>query len=146
MKRFELRVYLVLLVVLSLGVLGEARANARLLSSLAISPAELHARLSRGEAGLQLVDVREDAGRWEEAHVPGAVALPGCDLARGRVQCRVATVLISQDGDRALFERCRVQFTSARNLAGGMDAWLRAGLPTDGGFSRAPDESGGGCL
>lgn len=153
MKRFELPVYLVVIAVLAAGLIGEARANARLTSDLALAPRDLYAQLSRSQVRLQLVDLREDPLDYEDEHLPGAIPLPGCDdgqapaQARGRVMSSVPTVLITADGDRAAFERCRARFSAARNLEGGMDGWVTANLPSDSGEYVAPKlKAGGGCL
>ena len=85
-----------------------------------------------------LLDVRE-ADEWAAGHAPGAVHLPLSQL-----QARVAEVPV----DRPVSVVCHLGGRSAqatafllahgvaaRNVAGGMDAWQRLGLPleADGG-------------
>jgi 3-mercaptopyruvate sulfurtransferase SseA len=56
-------------------------------------------------------------------------------------------VLVTGSGDPAEGVRCAGYFTSARLLAGGMEAWSDANLPEDSGeYSPPSAKAGGGCL
>jgi rhodanese-related sulfurtransferase len=119
-----------------------------------VTARELYRTLARSRAALQVVDVRADlADGYEDARVPGAIPLPGCDLAatperaRDRVYPSVPTVLVTSSGDPAEAARCAGFFTTARLLAGGMEAWSDANLPEDSGeYSPPSAKAGGGCL
>lgn len=119
-----------------------------------LAPRELYRALARSQAGLQVVDVREDLeDGYGDAHVPGAIPLPGCDparappAARDRLVRSVPTVLVGATGDAAETRACAGLFTSARTLAGGMEGWSGANLPEDSGDYAPPSSrAGGGCL
>ena len=67
--------------------------------------------------------------------------------AKERIYPYVQTVIVSDEGDPALFEKCRARFGLAQNLTGGMAAWSAANLPEDTGEYSAPkNAAGGGCL
>jgi rhodanese-related sulfurtransferase len=94
---------------------------------------ESHAAL-QGDGAL-LIDVREP-WEWAEQRIPGAVLIP-----LGAVPQRLAEI----PEDRDIYVHCRmggrsakaVEFLRAsgrpraRNVAGGIDAWAAAGLPTE---------------
>jgi rhodanese-related sulfurtransferase len=100
-----------------------------------ISPAELHARLC-GPAPPQVVDVRTTL-EWRRSHIGGAVhvpitelrkRLPDLSLDAGRPVVAIClTAHRSIPAVRLLQSR---GFRDAMQLAGGMTAWWRAGLPT----------------
>lgn len=87
--------------------------------------------------GALVVDVREP-GEYVEAHIPGAQLLP------------MGSVVVQHDEiprDRTVYVVCAVGGRSAqvadfleaqgvdvRNVAGGTNAWIRAGLPVDIGL------------
>ena len=152
--RVETVVWAAALAVLAALVVGEGARRADLEKRIPVAPKELYRTLARSQTGVQVVDVRPDlADGYEESHVPGAVPLPGCDPSlapRGaseRIHASVPTVLVSGDGGGAEVERCLARFTSARTLAGGMDAWDAARLPEDVGEYTPPSaKAGGGCL
>lgn len=154
MKRFEPLVYAAVMAVLLVALIAEGRRSAALDEKLAVSAKELYALLSNPQVKLQLVDLRAyDDDAYLDAHVPGAVPLPDCDVekapaaARDRVYAYVQTVLITTDGQSPALEKCRAMFTSARVLAGGMTAWSDALLPEDvGDYSPPKNSAGGGCL
>jgi rhodanese-related sulfurtransferase len=98
-----------------------------------IDVTEAERRLREDPAGPVLLDVRE-ANEYVEVRVPGAVLVPtSAFMAR----------LADLPADRPLFVVCHVGGRSAAvtgyllrtgrtdvvNVAGGMEAWLRAGLP-----------------
>lgn len=142
------------LFVLSVLVVGEGRRRADLEARLPLSPAELYRTLARSQTAWQVVDARQDvAAEYEDAHVPGALPMPGCDpgrtpeAARSRIYRSVPTVIVTASGGEAEVSRCLSQFTSARALAGGMEAWDDASLPEDSGSYSPPSaRAGGGCL
>lgn len=148
----EMWIYLATMVGLSHLVVVEGHARVDLERRLAIEPRELYRTMARST--VQVVDVRPDlAAGYEESHVPGAIPLPGCDearapaAARGRVLRSVPTVVISAQGDEPATHACADRFTSARALAGGMEAWSDANLPEDSGEYAPPStKAGGGCL
>ncbi len=121
---------------------------------LPVQPAEMYRTLARSATGVQVIDVRPDLeDGFEDAHVPGAIPLPGCDpdrapeAARGRIFPTVPTVLVSGSGDEPEVQRCLARFKRSRVLAGGMDAWSEARLPEDSGAYSPPSaKAGGGCL
>ena len=152
-KLVEPAVWLCLLALFGALLAREAAANARLQAQVPLSPKELYQAIATSQQKLQLVDVRAALADYDDTHVPGAVPLPGCDpdkappAAAERVLASVPTVIISADGDRAAFEACAARFTQARNLAGGVDAWVDANLPEDSGEYLPPKPAaGGGCL
>jgi rhodanese-related sulfurtransferase len=153
MKRFELPVYLALLLCLSLLLLIEGRRNAALLAEVPLAPKELYQKLAKSQARLQIVDVRTDREGYEDIHLPGAIPFPGCDAektppeAMERILDSAPTIIVSEDGDAEVFRRCRARFTLARNLVGGVTAWSDEGLPEDSGEYVPPKAAGGGgCL
>lgn len=152
--KLETAVYVGALVLLSAVLLFEGRDYTRLLAQQPVTPKEVYALLSNPQLKVQIVDLRAyDDDHFLDTHIPGAVPLPSCDAAlapeaaRDRVYPYVMTVLVTDDGDAAAFEKCRARFGVARNLAGGMAAWSDANLPEDTGDYAAPRSSaGGGCL
>lgn len=98
-----------------------------------LSPDDVKRALDAGQC--VLVDVREDAERNEE-HIPGSVAMP---LSRFD-----AEALLREHPDARLILHCKAGSRSAKacsvlaphkpgpaeQLAGGIDAWKSAGLPT----------------
>jgi rhodanese-related sulfurtransferase len=155
MRRWlETVAWLVVLMALSTLVIGEGRKRARLEARVALTPAELYRTLARSQTSWQVVDAREDlAAGYEETHVPGAVPMPACDLARTPEAARqhlhrgVPTVIVTASGGQDELQRCLALFTSARALAGGMSAWSDEGLPEDSGTYTPPSaRAGGGCL
>ncbi len=137
------------------GLVGfEGGRRAELERRVPIGAKELYRTLARSQAGVQVVDVRPDlADGYGDAHVPGAIPLPACDPAKAppgaaeRIHASVPTVLVSADGGGDALRRCLARFTSARTLAGGMQAWDDAHLPEDVGDYAPPSaKAGGGCL
>jgi rhodanese-related sulfurtransferase len=152
--RLEIAGWVALLLVLSALVVREGRRGAALARDLPLSPGELYRTLARSQAGLQIIDARRDlVDEYEDAHVPGAIPMPACDpvrtpeAARPRIHRGVPTVIVTANGDAAELGRCLAGFTSARTLAGGMEAWSAANLPEDSGEYAPPSaRAGGGCL
>jgi rhodanese-related sulfurtransferase len=143
-----------LLAVLSALVLGAGARRADLERRVPVDPAELYRTLARSQTSWQVIDARPDVvEQYEDAHVPGALPMPACDLARApeaarqRIHRGVPTVVVTAAGDPEEVRRCLASFTAARSLAGGMEAWSDANLPEDSGEYSAPSaRAGGGCL
>ncbi len=153
--RAEVVAWAAVLAVLSALVVVEGGRRAELERRVPVSPRELYRTLARSQTGVvQVVDLRPSLDDdYGESHVPGAIPLPGCDPARAprgaseRIERSVPTVLVSGDGGGDALARCAARFTSARALAGGMDAWDRERLPEDVGDWTPPSaKAGGGCL
>ncbi len=152
--RLELFGWVALLVALSAGVAAEGRRRADLERRVPLGARELYGTLARSRTSWQVVDVRDDlAAGYEDAHVPGALPMPGCDLsrapaaARDRILTSVPTAIVSEDGKGDEVRTCVARFTSARAVAGGMAAWSEARLPEDTGEYVPPSvKAGGGCL
>ena len=150
--RREAFVWAAALVLLSGLVVAEGRRRTALEAELPVFAPELYRLIARAGPGVQVVDLR-DAADSEDARVPGAIPMPGCDpaavpaSARGRLVPSLPTVLVTPTGDRADARRCAGRFPSARLLGGGMRAWSDAGLPEDAGAYAPPAaRAGGGCL
>ena len=84
-----------------------------------------------GAAGqVLLVDVRED-GEWAAGHAPGAVHIPLSALGVTDVPTDRPVVAVCRSGNRsgvAAAQLAQAGFKVA-NMAGGMTAWMSAGLP-----------------
>lgn len=153
-KKLELGIYVAAIAVLSALLMSAGRETTELLAKSAVSPKDLYALLSNPQVKVQIVDLRPyDDDNFIDTHIPGAIPLPSCDAqqapekARDRFYPYVATIIVTAEGDQAAFEKCRAQFGSARNLAGGMAAWSNANLPEDtGDYSPPKTSAGGGCL
>jgi rhodanese-related sulfurtransferase len=146
--------YVAVLAVLAGLVAAEGRHRVDLERRLPVEPREAYRTLARSQASWQVLDVRPDlAEGYEDAHVPGAIPLPGCDpdrappAARERIYPSVPTLLVSEEGDEPGLRACLSRFASARALAGGMAGWSAARLPEDtGAYSPPSAKAGGGCL
>jgi rhodanese-related sulfurtransferase len=112
-------------------------------------PADLAEDRAAGRAPL-VVDVRSHAG-WEQGRIPGALHVPGAELA-----ARAADVLPDRDADvvvycwgpgcngstRAALTLAQLGYTRVRELIGGFEYWSREGFATvtdDGRSRRDPD-------
>ncbi len=154
MKRFEPALYLGLIALLGGLLLVEGRRTTGLLARQPVSPRALYALLSNPQLKVQVVDLRAyDDDHYLDAHIPGAIPLPGCDVsqapeaARDRVYPYVDTILVTDSGDPLAFEACRGRFGQARLLEGGMEGWSLANRPEDtGDYSPPKSSAGGGCL
>jgi rhodanese-related sulfurtransferase len=99
-----------------------------------ISAAETRAQVESGKA--ILFDVRE-ASEWEEEHAVGAR-----HASRGTIEIKIEKEV--PDLDQPIICRCggggrsalvadnlqKMGYTNVKSMAGGMDAWKEAGLPT----------------
>ena len=82
-RLLEPAAWLALLLVLGGLTVAEGRRRVELERRLPLEPRELYRLLARGSGTWQVLDVRQDvADGYDDAHVPGALPLPGCDLAR----------------------------------------------------------------
>jgi molybdopterin/thiamine biosynthesis adenylyltransferase/rhodanese-related sulfurtransferase len=107
-----------------------------------IRPSEVAGLRSEGAI---LLDVREPV-EWNEGHLEGAIHLP-----QGQVPARIAEAVPDRDativvychtGVRSYYASLALQqlgYARVLNLAGGIDAWTRAGLPV---VIDAPDVPG----
>ncbi len=85
------------------------------------------------QQGALIIDVRE-RGEWAGGHVPGARHIPLGQLAHAASSLPADRdlLLICQSGNRSARAVELLQqagFNRATNVAGGMVAWARAGLP-----------------
>ena len=85
----------------------------------------------RGE--VQIVDVRETY-EWDAGRIDGAVHVPLNELMAGRgpdLDPERAVVAVCRSGNRSELATLMLQARGfeAYNLAGGMEAWARRGLP-----------------
>lgn len=97
-----------------------------------MTPADLHRRLS---PDLVLIDVRTPR-EYRSGHIRGAISAPlGHEaVAAKRSPTDAAVVLVCKTGHRsqaAAATLLDLGYTNVAHLKGGMDAWSRAGLPTE---------------
>ncbi|MBS1868547.1 MAG: rhodanese-like domain-containing protein [Actinobacteria bacterium] len=96
-----------------------------------LTPAEAAARL-RDEDGWQIVDVRTPAER-PDGVIEGDVLIPLDELSRraGEIDPSRPSLIYCRSGSRSAMAvaALRTAGYDAHNLAGGMIAWLEAGLP-----------------
>ena len=87
--------------------------------------------------GARLLDVREQH-EWDAGHVPGALHVPLGRLRTTDLDHAASWLVICRSGVRSLQAtlHLRERGHSAANVAGGVIAWLRGGLPLQ-------DRSGG---
>jgi rhodanese-related sulfurtransferase len=80
--------------------------------------------------GVLLLDVREPA-EWAAGHAPDATHLPLMQLPQAELDRSVPIVVVCHVGGRSAraAEYLGAAGFAVRNLAGGMAAWQRAGLP-----------------
>ena len=149
----EVVVWIGILAALSALLVQEGRRRVDLERRVPVQAREVYRTLARSQTAWQVIDVRPDlADGYEDSHVPGAIPVPGCDLARVPVGARdrvllSAPTIVVGAGDEAGLAVCLARFASARPLAGGMAAWSAARLPEDSGPYSAPSvKAGGGCL
>jgi rhodanese-related sulfurtransferase len=111
-----------------------------------IDAAEAERRLREDPAGPLLVDVRE-ANEFEAVRAPGAVLVPMSAFAAraGELPPDRPLMVVCHLGGRSAAAAgflIRSGRTDVVNVAGGMDAWERAGLP----IRRGTPEPGEGDL
>jgi rhodanese-related sulfurtransferase len=99
-----------------------------------IIAAEVAARLADDEAQRPVVvDVREP-GEWAEGHIAGALHIPLGQLTAhiDEIPREREVVLVCHSGQRSAVATAvllRAGFARARNLTGGMVAWVHHRLP-----------------
>lgn len=154
MKKFEAVLYGAVIALLCTALIAEGQRATTLTAQKAVTARELYRLLSNPQVQVQVVDLRPyDEDHYLDTHIPGAIPLPGCDLAtapekaRTRVFPYVQTVIVTEEGDAQAFDACRAQFKRAQRLEGGMNGWVNAQLPEDTGeYSPPKSGAGGGCL
>ncbi len=154
MKNIEPLVWAAVFLATAGWVGAEGQRRQSLETQVPISAKELYQKLARSQVKLQVIDIRPELeDNYEDAHIPGAIPLPGCDLsaappaAAAQILTSAPTIVVSADGDAGTFQGCSGQFKQARNLAGGMEAWTDAAYPEDTGEYMPPKAgAGGGCL
>ena len=80
--------------------------------------------------GAMLLDVRE-AHEWKQGHAPDAVHIPMRSVKPSDVPHDRPIYCICRSGNRSgrVTQMLRRAGVDARNVSGGMQAWLAAGLP-----------------
>lgn len=154
MKSSEWIVYVAIMGALAALIFVEGSRAAALERRVPLGAQELYRQLAKSRVKLQIIDARTLAD-YDDAHVPGALPMPGCELAqapeaaREHVIASMPTIIVTANGDAAALAACgeHFRFVSARTLAGGMTAWSDANLPEDSGEYVPPKPgAGGGCL
>jgi rhodanese-related sulfurtransferase len=84
--------------------------------------------------GSALVDVRE-SDEWASGHAPTAIHLPLSQFDPSRLPQADVVYVICRSGNRSAraTQALRDMGIDARNVAGGMGAWVAAGLPVEAG-------------
>jgi rhodanese-related sulfurtransferase len=84
-------------------------------------------------AGAFLLDVRQ-LEEWAELRIDGAVLIPLAELGEriGEIPTDQPVIVVCRSGNRSghATDALRAAGIDAVNLAGGMNAWTAAGLPT----------------
>jgi hydroxyacylglutathione hydrolase len=98
-----------------------------------VSIAQASTLLQTGKA--TLIDVR-GADEYQAGHIPHAISLPMGALFKklDLVPLRQQVIVLCEGGTRSQIVASmlqRVGYTNIRNLSGGIDAWKKAGLPTE---------------
>jgi rhodanese-related sulfurtransferase len=110
-------------------------------------PSDLAAARAAGQAPV-VVDVRS-AASWAQGRIPGALHIPGADLAArapAELPDRAAAIVVycwgpgCNGSTRAALALSRLGYTAVRELIGGFEYWAREGLAveTDEGRRRRP--------
>ncbi len=94
----------------------------------AITPEELKAKMDRGEA-VVLVDVREK-DEWAVNRIEGATLIPLMTLPQRERELDPKTEVVAyckmgSRSEQAVLYLRRLGFARAKNLEGGMDAWIQ---------------------
>jgi len=125
-----------------------AEAAAHLARRLAVETdvSDVHAALENGKPGFVLLDSRS-AEAWAQGHVPGAVHLPGRELAAraaGELDRSVPVVTYCwgpgcNGATRAALALAQLGYR-VREMLGGFEYWAREGLPVENADGvRRPD-------
>jgi rhodanese-related sulfurtransferase len=98
---------------------------------------DVHAALESGRPGFVLVDSRS-AESWAQGHVPGAVHLPGREIARrAAAELDPAVPVVTYCWGPGCNGATRAALTLAqlgyrvREMIGGFEYWAREGLPIE---------------
>jgi len=96
-------------------------------------PAVTVAEAAERPAGAVLLDVRED-DEWAAAHAPDAVHIPMGRLTPDNLPEGRPVYCICRSGNRSarVVDVLTAAGIDARNVVGGMHAWVAAGLPVAG--------------
>jgi glyoxylase-like metal-dependent hydrolase (beta-lactamase superfamily II)/rhodanese-related sulfurtransferase len=103
---------------------------------------ELHARLARDDAGVQILDVRERT-EWDAGHIPGSIHVPYHDIhARtDAVDPQTTVAVICASGQRSAVAASLLQRHGAREVLhvvdGGVGTWAAHGWPVERDAVRA---------
>lgn len=145
--------YFTLIFILCAMIYSEGKRNLELQAQIALPVQELFKILSRSQVKMQILDVREKLEDYDDTHIPGSIPLPGCnwqnlpDGVSENVYSYMPTVIVSNNGEVEAFKKCANYFKNARNLQGGITAWVDDNLPEDSGEYFPPKlKAGGGCL
>ena len=100
--------------------------------ALELRPAEAAARVEAGEA--RLIDVRRD-DELAKSRIPGAEHVPMDRLSARAETIDGPLVFVCHLGERSLIaaQAFDASGREAYSVAGGIEAWARAGLPVDEG-------------
>ncbi|TLZ56051.1 MAG: rhodanese [Methanobacteriota archaeon] len=98
-----------------------------------ITPEELKGKLDRGEA-VVLVDVREE-DEWAINRIQGATLIPLATLPQRARELDPAAEIVAyckmgSRSEQAVYYLRRLGFPKAKNLEGGIDAWIQRVDPT----------------
>ena len=118
---------------------SNAAAEATLAPETAASNGALPAEISSAQAaqmqseGAFILDVRQP-DEWEEGHIEGATLIPLDQLENrlNEIPKDSKVVVVCRSGNRSAQGRDLLLlngFTQVTSMAGGMNAWLSAGLP-----------------
>ena len=128
--------YLVIIVALLAALLfqGAKAQRAALAAQQAVAAADLYQAIRQAPARYQLVDLRE-AAEFEDGHLPQAVHLK-LPLEKGAAFDRYKpTVIVTDEGDSAVYEALAREFKLAMTLEGGMTQWRMSRLPEVSGLT-----------
>jgi rhodanese-related sulfurtransferase len=98
---------------------------------------DVHAAHESGRAGFVLIDSRSEES-WAQGHVPGAVHLPGREIAgRAGAELDPAVPVVTycwgpgcNGATRAALTLARLGYR-VREMIGGFEYWAREGLPVE---------------
>jgi rhodanese-related sulfurtransferase len=116
-----------------------ADAAAHIARRLAVETdvSDVHAALESGRPGFVLVDSRSEES-WAQGHVPGAVHLPGREIAgRAAAEMDPAVPVVTycwgpgcNGATHAALTLARLGYR-VREMIGGFEYWAREGLPVE---------------
>ena len=95
----------------------------------------LYEDIRKSPGKYQIVDLRKTA-EFEDGHLPQAIRLmPGPVPKDAPLDRYKRTVIVSDDGDPALYKALAREFKLATNLEGGMMQWRMSRLPEVSGLT-----------